>query len=52
MTEPAPPILVVDDDEDIREMVGLILQSSGYRVVGARDGLEAWQRVTGGGAIA
>ncbi len=36
----APKILVVDDDPDILEAVALILQSQGYEVVTARDGIE------------
>lgn len=38
--EPAK-ILVVDDDPDIREAVSVILESQGYRVVTAQDGIEA-----------
>jgi CheY-like chemotaxis protein len=34
-------ILVVDDDEDIREALGMVLESHGHPVVGARDGTEA-----------
>lgn len=34
-------ILVADDDEDIRLLVQLRLERSGYRVVAARDGAEA-----------
>ena len=37
----APPVLVVDDDEDIRMLVCLVLNSEGYRAVPARDGLDA-----------
>ncbi|MFC2052016.1 response regulator transcription factor [Chloroflexota bacterium] len=33
-------ILVVDDDPDIREAVAMILESQGYEVVTARDGIE------------
>jgi len=36
----APKILVVDDDPDILEAVTLILESQGYEVVTARDGIE------------
>jgi chemosensory pili system protein ChpA (sensor histidine kinase/response regulator) len=36
-----PSILVVDDDEDIRTMLGVVLQAEGYRVVSAADGLDA-----------
>jgi CheY-like chemotaxis protein len=34
-------VLVVDDDEDIRAMVTLVLQASGYRTLSAANGLEA-----------
>jgi DNA-binding response OmpR family regulator len=36
----ASKILVVDDDPDILEAVTLILESQGYEVVTARDGIE------------
>jgi len=34
-------ILVVDDDPDILEAISMILESQGYKVVTARDGIEA-----------
>lgn len=34
-------ILVVDDDDALREMVGLVLASSGYKAIYASDGLSA-----------
>lgn len=34
-------ILVVDDDDALREMVGLVLNSSGYETVFAADGISA-----------
>ncbi|MEW6143103.1 MAG: response regulator [Chloroflexota bacterium] len=34
-------ILVVDDDPDIREALSMILESQGYQVVTAQDGIEA-----------
>ena len=36
-------VLVADDDEDIRALVSLRLQRSGYEVVAARDGEEAFR---------
>jgi CheY-like chemotaxis protein len=33
-------ILVVDDDEDIREVMSAALEQLGYRVISAADGLE------------
>jgi two-component system response regulator CpxR len=37
---PAAPILVVDDDADIREIMTVALESSGYPVISAADGIE------------
>jgi chemosensory pili system protein ChpA (sensor histidine kinase/response regulator) len=37
--------MIVDDDDDIRELGTIILQSHGYRVAAARDGLEALQKL-------
>ena len=37
----APKILVVDDDEDIRDSIQQALEDNGYRVVTARNGFEA-----------
>ena len=34
-------ILVVDDDPDILDMLTMVLESQGYEVVTARDGIEA-----------
>ena len=34
-------ILVVDDDDALREMVGLVLNAAGYETVFAADGLSA-----------
>ena len=36
-------ILVADDDEIFRELVIEILSSSGYKVLAAKDGQEAWE---------
>ncbi len=43
-------ILVVDDDEANREVLGRRLQRLGYGVVDARDGVEALERMAAGGA--
>jgi DNA-binding response OmpR family regulator len=37
-------VLVVDDDRDLRELVGFVLGSAGYEVVEAGDGPEAVRR--------
>lgn len=42
----APVILVVDDDRDIREAVGWLLQDEGFAVEMAADGDEAVERAT------
>jgi CheY-like chemotaxis protein len=39
--EEAPTVLVVEDDEDIREILDLWLRDQGYRVIVARDGAVA-----------
>ena len=43
VAQEAPLVLVVDDSDDIREMVRFILDTSGYRVAVAENGLEAVQ---------
>jgi two-component system response regulator ChvI len=39
----APLVAVVDDEANIREIVGLALRQAGYRVAAYGDGEEAWQ---------
>jgi CheY-like chemotaxis protein len=41
MNEPVSKILVVDDNDDIREMLAVLLGLQGYRVIVAADGIEA-----------
>ena len=44
--EPLPPeahILVVEDDVDMRTLIGRLLRQNGYRVTGVRDGREMWE---------
>jgi CheY-like chemotaxis protein len=43
-------ILIVDDDDDIRELLAEFLEDEGYRVVTARNGLDALGRLRAGGA--
>ena len=38
-------ILVVDDDPDLVESVSMKLESEGYQVAKAYDGVEAWDRI-------
>jgi DNA-binding response OmpR family regulator len=44
---PAAPgyVLVVDDDEDMRELLRLHLQNAGYRVITAEDAVAAGHRI-------
>lgn len=44
-------ILIVEDDDDLREAMSLILQSAGYRVVEAQDGAEALDRLRSSGSF-
>ena len=39
------PILVVDDDDNVRRMMCVMLEAEGYSAVGARDGLDALERM-------
>jgi CheY-like chemotaxis protein len=45
MTQVSPLLLVIDDDEDIRDVLRVLLEGDGYRVTTAGDGLEAWQEL-------
>src|SRR5712691_1157491 len=40
-TRPAPTVLVVDDDPDLRTVLRLLLEDEGYRVCLASDGQQA-----------
>lgn len=40
---PAPAILLVEDDDQVRSFVSSLLTSDGYRVIEARTGLEGLQ---------
>ncbi len=46
---PSSPILVVEDNEDTRDVLERILQIRGYEVVTARDGLDAIAYLQNGG---
>lgn len=41
-------VLIVDDDADIRELLKIILETEGYRVNVAADGLDALQQLQAG----
>ncbi len=45
MIPPQPLILVADDDEMIVQVVTIVLEGEGYRVVSARNGVEALDAV-------
>jgi CheY-like chemotaxis protein len=45
MTARAGPILIVDDDVDIREVLAEALEDRGFEVVMAGNGLEAIERI-------
>ncbi len=47
-TQPAPRILVADDDRFLRHALGQMLTDAGYLVVTARDGLETVQHLRQG----
>lgn len=40
-TNPAPVVLVIEDDTDTREMYSMMLTSCGFEVLPAEDGVEA-----------
>ena len=44
MAEPSKTILVVDDNEDIRGLLSLVLQNEGYEVHTAEDGAQALEK--------
>jgi CheY-like chemotaxis protein len=41
MLQEAPAILVLDDDEDVRDTIGSVLKAAGFRVTTVATGLEA-----------
>lgn len=43
-----PSILLVEDDADIRQTIGEVLEEEGYRVTTAGDGREALERLNEG----
>jgi CheY-like chemotaxis protein len=46
--EEAAPILVVDDDAEVREALGCLLELNGFPVVTAGDGADAMRRLRSG----
>jgi CheY-like chemotaxis protein len=45
-------VLVVDDDDDIRETIALLLQGAGYMTLEAPGGRDALARLRAGGEVA
>jgi CheY-like chemotaxis protein len=43
--ENRPPVLVADDDPDVRTMVRMLLELDGHRVIEAKDGTAAWDLI-------
>jgi CheY-like chemotaxis protein len=41
------PVMIVDDDADVREMLGQMLELEGYPVITASDGADALQKLDG-----
>jgi CheY-like chemotaxis protein len=48
MTRRAAPVLVIDDQEDVREGLRMILETEGWTVETACDGREALNKIAGG----
>src|SRR2546429_6637542 len=42
-TSDEPPVLVADDDRDVRTMLRTLLELDGHEVMEAKDGEEAWK---------
>ncbi|MGY6531018.1 MAG: hybrid sensor histidine kinase/response regulator [Cyanobacterium sp.] len=47
-TSSAPMVLIVDDSVVVREMLSLSFKKAGYEVEVARDGQDAWEKLSGG----
>ena len=48
MPAPAKSVLVVEDDPDLMSLMAEIVESAGYRVASASDGVEALEQVARG----
>lgn len=42
------PVMIVDDDDDLREMLSLILDADGYEPLEATDGIDALDKLAHG----
>ena len=47
---PRSTILIIEDDPDLRDLIGLLLESEGYQVLAARDGPAALKLLQDGSA--
>jgi chemotaxis protein histidine kinase CheA/DNA-binding response OmpR family regulator len=43
-----PVVLIIDDSVTVRELLSMTFRNAGYRVEQARDGQEAWDKLSGG----
>ena len=44
----SPLVLIIDDSVTVRELLSMSFRNAGYRVEQARDGQEAWDKLSGG----
>lgn len=44
-------ILVVDDDPDVLDAIGIVLEANGYTVITARDGVNGLNKLKSDNAI-
>jgi CheY-like chemotaxis protein len=45
-SDTGPLVMVIDDDADIREMIKVLLEIDGYRVVTAIDGVDGMEKLS------
>ncbi len=48
-TNEEPPVIVADDDRDVRMMLRTLLELDGHEVIEAQDGDEAWALIMANG---
>lgn len=48
LADGSPILLVIDDDDDVRETVQLFLEREGFRVITAENGKAALEQLAGG----
>ena len=46
---PSDPVLLIEDNDGLREALARLLEARGYAVVRARDGQEGWEYLVSGG---